>query len=103
MNQGTLIAVMTAAGTICSILFLYIGYQRGLKKDAYKDGNADGELKSDIQYIKRKTEDVYLEQRNTTRCIAEHGERITRVEESAKAAHKRLDRVEGGENYAKQI
>jgi len=56
-----------------------------------KRGQDDGELKADISYIKRRVDDIVLEQRETTKTLDIHGERITRVEESVKQAHKRID------------
>ncbi|MDF2674848.1 MAG: hypothetical protein K0R09_3116 [Clostridiales bacterium] len=82
------------AGTICGIVFGYIGYKKGLQKDNYKEGDNNGTLKADIQYIKRRTDDVLLEQRSINTTLSTHSERITRVEESSRQAHKRIDRLE---------
>jgi len=89
-----IIPLIGVAGTICGILFGYIGYKKGLQKDSYKDGNTDGALKADTEYIKRRIDDVLLEQRSINTTLGVHSERITRVEESTKQAHKRLDRIE---------
>ena len=78
-------------GTICGIIFGYAGYKKGIK-DEYKGiGEDKGGLKSDITYIKRRTDDVLLEQKETNRNMTLLTERVARVEESAKQAHKRLD------------
>lgn len=98
MDNTTIIALIGAAGTICGIIFGYIGYKRGLKQDTYKDGAEDGTLKADTQYIKRRVDDVLLEQRNINNTLSSHSERITRVEESSKQAHKRIDRLEQSDN-----
>ena len=94
MDTGTMITIVGVVGTVCSILFGYIGYQKGLKTDYYKEGSEDGTLKADTQYIKRRIDDVLLEQKDTNKSINLLSERVTRVEESAKQAHKRIDRVE---------
>lgn len=94
MDNVTIFTLIAAAGTLCSIIFGYVGYRNGTKKDSYKDGEHDSTLKTDIQYIKRLIEDVLLEQRRINDTLRSHGERITRVEESAKQAHKRIDRIE---------
>lgn len=93
MDSGVVLALIGAVGTICSVIFGYVGYQKGTKKDSYKDGDNDGTLKSDTQYIKRRVDDVLLEQRNINNTLNTHGERITRVEESAKQAHKRINEI----------
>lgn len=103
--------IIGAVGTICGILFGYIGYRNGLKKDVKSEGKEQGiqkaeleqlkvqikeasENKADTEYIKRRVDDILLEQRNTNSKLDSHAERITRVEESVKQAHKRINRIE---------
>ena len=81
-------------GTVCAgvgALFGFSSYRRYIKKD----GAETGHQRSDIEYIKRRTDDILLEQRNTNMTLSSHAERITRVEESVKQAHKRIDSVCG--------
>ena len=94
MKSSDIFILIGAIGTICSIAFGYAGYQKGLRKENYEDGNSDGEIKADTQYIKRRIDDGLLEQRNMNTVLNSHGERITRVEESSKQAHKRIDGIE---------
>lgn len=82
-------------GTMCGIVFGYLGYKKGVK-DEYKNlGASEGSLQSDISYIKKRTDDVLLEQKDTNRNMNLMNERLTRVEESTKSAHRRIDGVEG--------
>jgi hypothetical protein len=94
MDQTSLITLLGAVGTISGVLFGYLGYKKGLMKDAYGEGNNDAALRSDTQYIKRRIDDVLLEQKDTNKSINALAERVTRVEESSKQAHKRIDRIE---------
>lgn len=96
MDNATVFSLIGAAGTICAIVFGYLGYQKGIRKDSYKEGSDDSTLKADTQYIKRRIDDVLLEQKETNKSINALSERVTRVEESAKQAHKRIDRLERG-------
>ncbi len=96
MGTNIVLTMIGAVGTVCGIVFGYIGYQKGLKTDNYKEGNEDGTLRADTQYIKRRIDDVLLEQKETNKSINSLSERVTRVEESAKQAHKRIDRIERG-------
>ncbi|HEY8911198.1 MAG TPA: hypothetical protein VIM51_13115 [Desulfosporosinus sp.] len=89
------ISLIAAVGSISVVVFGYLGYTRGLKKDLYTAGAVRGTLETDIDYIKRRTDDVLLEQKDTNKSINALAERVTRVEESTKSAHKRLDQVEG--------
>lgn len=91
MESVSIFVLLGAVGTACSIAFGYAGYKKGLKTDVYQVGNQDGTLKTDTQYIKRRIDDVLLEQKDTNKSINALSERVTRVEESCKQAHKRLD------------
>lgn len=81
-------------GTIASIVFGYLGYQKGVKDEATSIGKRDGALRTDIEYIKRRADETLLEQKDTNKAISAMNERLTRVEESNKSAHKRIDDVE---------
>lgn len=98
MGSVNIYVLLGAIGTICSIIFAYLGYQKGLKKDVHTEGQENGELKSDIEYIKRRTEETLLEVKDINKIISSHADRLARVEESAKQAHKRIDRLEGRVN-----
>ncbi len=85
---------LVAAGAVSGIVFAYVGYLKGLKKDSYSAGTIRGTLETDIAYIKHRTDDVLLEQKDTNKSINALSERVTRVEESSKSAHKRIDLIE---------
>ncbi len=83
-----------AIGIVCTVLgalFGFSSYRRYIKRD----GAEQGRDKTDIEYIKRRTDDILLEQKNTNMTLSSHAERITRVEESVKQAHKRIDSLSG--------
>ena len=71
-------------------LSVWVGYKRGLQNDS----NAEGSLRSDIGYIKSSVDDLKIEQKNFNNLHYTLAERVGRVEESAKSAHKRLDSIE---------
>jgi len=83
------------AGGVVAIISSFLSYYKGLKTDNYSKGNCDATIKSDIEYIKRRNDDILLEQKDTNKNFNVLSERVTRVEESAKQAHKRLNRIEG--------
>lgn len=97
MESISIVVLIGVAGTTCSIVFGYLGYQKGLKKDSYIEGSTKGTIESKLDYIGRRTDDVLLEQRETNKNLNALSERVTRVEESTKSAHKRLDTIEGRE------
>lgn len=94
MDQISVFTVIGAVGTISAVLFGYLGYKKGLQKDAYGEGVDKATLRTDTEYIKRRIDDVLLEQKDTNKSINALAERVTRVEESSKQAHKRIDQIE---------
>lgn len=90
----SIIPAIGIAGTVCAIVFGYIGYISGIEKNSKEEGKESGSLMADTAYIKRRIDDVLFEQRSINTTLSTHSERITRVEESAKEAHKRIDRIE---------
>ncbi len=67
-------------------------YQKGVKKDATREAVIETKLDN----ISNGVDSIRIDLRANERQIGELGERVTRVEESAKQAHKRLDNYEGG-------
>lgn len=91
-----IIVLIGLVGTLCSIVFAYIGYNRGIKKEVKDEAKETGELKSNTEYIKRRIDEVLLEQKDTNKTLGIHAERLTRVEESVKSAHHRIDDIKKG-------
>ena len=87
------IALFGVVGVISGVLFGYIGYQNGCKKENLLEGEEEGALKADTRYIVRRVDDILIEQKDTNKSLNLLSERVTRVEESAKHAHKRLDEL----------
>ena len=61
--------------------------------EAHKKGRDDGSMKSDITFIKEKVTEISREQERINNTLTNHFERIIRIEESSKAAHRRLDEL----------
>ena len=98
MEIGSIIALIGAVGAICSIIFGYAGYQKGIKKDCKDEGNNTGSLMSDIGYIKAGIDDLKRKQEAAELRHSALAERVTRVEESVKSAWyeiKKGKKVEG--------
>ena len=87
MNYTIIIGVV---GVCLTALGTWIGYKRGLQNDS----NAEGSLRSDVGYIKSSVDDLKIEQKNFNNLHYTLAERVGRVEESAKSAHKRIDGIE---------
>ena len=91
--QIEIVTLIGVIGTVCGVIFGYIGYQRGLKKDSTDTGKNDGVLLSDVGYIKSGIDDLKRKQELTDERHYALAERVTKVEESAKQAHHRIDEI----------
>ncbi|MDQ0114344.1 hypothetical protein [Paenibacillus harenae] len=94
MDQPTIMMLLSAAGIISAIVLGWIGQNRAIKQNTRSDAGNNATMKTDVDYIKRGVDEMRLEMRDQGRRFDALSERVTRVEESAKQAHHRLDRVE---------
>lgn len=91
--QIEIVTLIGVIGTVCGIVFGYIGYQGGLKKDSADTGKSNGVLLSDIGYIKSGIDDLKRKQELTDERHYALAERVTKLEGSAKQAHRRIDEM----------
>ncbi len=84
--------LISAAAAISGIVLGWLGRSRTVRQD----GAADGELRAAVKYIRDGVDDLRYELRAQGQRYDMLAERVTRVEESAKQAHRRIDRLEGG-------
>ncbi|MCK9520066.1 MAG: hypothetical protein M0R74_13735 [Dehalococcoidia bacterium] len=89
--------VVGLIGGICSIIFSYIAYDQGKKKQCKDDGKNAGALMSDIGYIKAGIDDLKQEQKNAQIRHYELADRMTKVEESLKSAWYEIKKGKKGE------
>ncbi len=79
--------VIAALAGVVSVVAFFIARA----KEKFRDGNEHGELFSDVKYVKRRVDDVLLESKDTNKRLDALTERLAKVEESAKSAHRRID------------
>ena len=89
-----IIALVAIVSAISGVIFGYLSYRRSKNNDEYRWGDRDANLRADTQYIKRRIDDVLIEQKETNNTLSHHADRLARVEESIKLAHKRIDEIE---------
>ena len=85
--------IVSAAAAISGIVLGWLGRSRTIRQD----GAQDGELRASVNYIRQGVDDLRVEIRSQGQRYDMLAERVTRVEESAKQAHKRIDKLERGE------
>lgn len=76
------------------ILIAYLGYSFNRTKELKTDTRQDAQIKAQLDYISKGVDDIRIDQKASERQMVALGERVTRVEESAKSLHKRLDSIE---------
>ncbi len=86
--------ILGILGAVCAIVFGLTTYKRNQKKDDSDEGKQNGTVLTEIGYIKSGIDDIKAEQREQRSTNTQFLERLTAVEESAKQAHKRIDRIE---------
>lgn len=87
------IALCSAVVGGLSFLIAYLTYTKNKKKDDEKTYERNGELLSDIKYIKKGIDELKGETKETKNELVELGQRVSKVEESSKQAHKRIDEL----------
>ena len=85
--------IVAAVGVMVSIVLGVIAYRRANRHDIAYNASVETALKVDIDYIKRGIDDIMGEQCRMREDFGHLSERVTRVEESVKSAHKRLDQL----------
>ncbi len=85
------------AAVAALVAIITFGISRG--KSKYDEGADSGTLKGDIKYIRNSFDDLRLEVKEINRNQTALNERVARVEESAKSAHKRIDTLEKELNH----
>ncbi|MBM6649003.1 hypothetical protein [Bacillus sp. RIT 809] len=88
---GVLIAIVSA-------VIGYFSYALNRSKEIKADGQQGAEMKAKLEYISKGVDDIRIDQKASERQMVSFGERITRVEESSKQAHHRINILERERN-----
>lgn len=94
MDFALMTALIGVVATLSGIVLGWSARAKEAKKEVRKDAELDTALRTDMEYLKRGVDDIRIEQRSQGQRVDVMGERLTRVEESSKQAHKRIDRME---------
>lgn len=82
--------LISIIGVSLSVGTFFVGRMTAAKSS----GKQDGTILTEIGYIKANTDEIKAEQKEQRKTNTEFATRLTKVEESAKQAHKRIDRIE---------
>lgn len=85
------------ACTLIGVLISYLTFQRNKDNSIRAETKEDAYTKAKLDYISKGVDDIRLDIKAQDRKIADMNDRLIRVEESSKSAHKRIDDIEKGE------
>ena len=94
VDSKDLVTVVSVTAAIVSIVSLVVTLRRAGRKEIKEDAECESDMRSELKYIARGVDNIQLEQRAQREEMGKIAERLTRCEESAKQAHKRLDGFE---------
>lgn len=87
--------------TILSVVVAILGYQLNKQnqkmnqlKEVKTESHQDARLQAQLEYISKGVDDIRIDLKANEKQMAVFNERLTRVEESSKQAHKRIDKME---------
>lgn len=78
-----------AIGTVVGV----VGAIITMKKNSKEDGEHSAETKAQLNYITRGVDDIRIDQRLQASKLDGFNDRLIRVEESTKQAHKRINDI----------
>ncbi|MFA1818991.1 hypothetical protein ACDX78_02105 [Virgibacillus oceani] len=96
VELGILISIGSFFIAVIGVLIAYLTYQSKKSTSTKNDTKESAEVKAGLDYIRKGVDDIRIDLRANEKRIGALGERLTRVEESSKQAHKRLDNLDKG-------
>ena len=101
------VAVLIAFASLCISAYLgFKGSKRTDTKDIEERAKENAMINFKLDEIGRAIQDIKSERVSLVADLKEQGVRITRIEESAKQSHKRIDALEhkiyGGEDHERK-
>ena len=88
-------AILGAISTVFGMVITYFTFMRGRDKNIKTDAQENAKVSTKLDHISRGVDDIRIDLRSNEKQINNVAERVTRVEESSRSAHKRLDKLEG--------
>ena len=83
---------------ICSLIGCIgtlVTISRNKTKDTQEETEGITKLGEEMKYVSKGVDDIKYDVRGINKSLSDMNERLIRVEESCKSAHKRIDGIEG--------
>lgn len=79
---------------VLSLVIAYQSFQLNKTRETKKDSKQEAKLQAQLDYISKGVDDIRIDLKANEKQMAQLSERVTRVEESSKQAHRRIDKLE---------
>lgn len=89
--------VISVLGVFGTIVFAYLAFHKTTKDDSEENGKETGQILTELGYVKKGIDDLNAKIEKQEERYLRLIERIAKVEQSAKSAHKRIDQLTGQE------
>ena len=80
---------------VIGLLVAIFGYVLNRDRDKKRDATSEAEMKVTLTHISKGVDDIKVDMRSTKEQMNNFSKDLVRVDEAAKAAHRRLDKLEG--------
>jgi peptidoglycan hydrolase CwlO-like protein len=94
LEAQVLIPILLAICAILSLIIGFLTFNRNRDKDVKNDASEFAVIKSNLTNISSGIDSIRIDIKANERRVSELSERVIRVEESSKQAHKRIDKLE---------
>lgn len=94
MELSTIAVLMSMVGVVSGVILGWLGRNKASKQETVQQATSGATLRTDVDYIKRGVDDLRETIKSQGQRYDYLSERVTRLEESSKQAHKRIDRIE---------
>ncbi|KMK77631.1 hypothetical protein [Alkalihalobacillus pseudalcaliphilus] len=92
VDLGVLIGIVVGVG---GLIVGCLGYFFNRNKQLREEVQASAKIETTLTHISKGVDDIRVDQKASEKHMAMVNERLTRVEESTKSAHRRIDQIKG--------
>lgn len=97
VSIGTIITVISLLFTLTGAIIGILSFNRNRDKDVRNDASENAVIRTKLDVINSGVELIRKDIQKNENRVESLSERVTRVEESSKQAHKRIDSIEKGD------
>lgn len=87
-------ALLGAVSVVFGMIITYLTFVRGRDKDIKSDAKENAKISTKLDHISQGVDTIRIDLKSNEKEIGRVAERVTRVEESAKQAHLRINKLE---------